>query len=71
MSPIKGGGSGGSRFLSSKTADRHPLNANCVKGGGLCAWLGLNAMRSRVWPAGGVEVNMRQTNPNFQDIDIV
>eukprot|EP00983_Pelagomonas_calceolata_P076176 1153299-Pelagomonas_calceolata.AAC.7 len=31
--------------------------------------LGVSAMRARVWAAGSVEANVRQTNPNFQDSD--
>jgi len=39
--------------------------------GGVCAWLGVSAMRARVWAAGGVKVNMQQISSNFQDSDNV
>eukprot|EP00983_Pelagomonas_calceolata_P050312 1141914-Pelagomonas_calceolata.AAC.3 len=41
------------------------------RGGSLCAWLGVSAMRARVWAARGVEAKVLQTNPSFQDSDIV
>eukprot|EP00983_Pelagomonas_calceolata_P046119 1140010-Pelagomonas_calceolata.AAC.3 len=43
-----------------------PFWCKLGKRGGLCACLGVSASRTRVWAAGGVEINLQQINPNFQ-----
>eukprot|EP00983_Pelagomonas_calceolata_P070106 1150640-Pelagomonas_calceolata.AAC.1 len=42
--------------------------SKCKSGiwGGLCTWMGVSAMRARVWAAGVVEAKVQQINPNFQ-----
>eukprot|EP00983_Pelagomonas_calceolata_P064135 1147995-Pelagomonas_calceolata.AAC.13 len=44
-----------------------PSLCDLGKNGGRCTWLRVSAMRARVWVAGGVEADMRQTKLNFQD----
>eukprot|EP00983_Pelagomonas_calceolata_P083506 1156178-Pelagomonas_calceolata.AAC.2 len=58
-------------FLSSRTGDWHPFSANWVKGG-VCvhSWESVTCAQG-VWAAGGVKVNVLQTDPNFQDSDNV
>eukprot|EP00983_Pelagomonas_calceolata_P114551 1160105-Pelagomonas_calceolata.AAC.10 len=49
-----------------------PSQCKLGQRGGGCAWLGVSAMRTRVWAAGGVKAILQELLiPNFQDCDNV